>query len=105
MRQDAPIRDLAFANNPHGAYTHMFQEWLIDRALGPGEGRRFRQWLAELKDLPTVTSFGSRKREFFAAAWDSLFDEYDSGHINTPEALGELLWEHGGFPIHNKNVQ
>ena len=103
MRQDAPLRDLEFAQDNHGAYTHMFQEWLIDRAMGPGEGRRFRQWLAELTGLPQVGT-GTRRREFFAAAWDSLFDELESGHINTPEELGKRLWEHGGFPIHEKNL-
>jgi hypothetical protein len=104
MRQGAPIRDLAFADNLHGAYTHMFQEWLIDRALGEGEGRAFRRWLADLKGPAMKKSATAREREFFVVVWDSLFDEYDSGHINTPEDLGKVLWEHGGFPIDDKSV-
>jgi hypothetical protein len=104
MRQDAPLRDLEFAEDFHGAYTHMFQEWLIDRALGPGEGRSFRHWLAELDGLPTVRG-GRGPREFFAGTWDALFDETSVGHINKPEELGERLWEHGGFPIHDRNAQ
>ena len=105
IRQGAPIRDLALAHENHRAYTHMFQEWLIDRAMGEGEGRKFRQWLRRTRARGTAEGDDDPKARagVLRGGVDSLFDEFESGHINTPETLGELLWKHGGFPIHDMN--
>ena len=98
IMQPESFRDLDFAADFHGAHTHMFQELLIDRALGKGSGRAFRQNLA-LADGPSVMINGNRK-DFWAGAWDGMFDELvdETAHINRPEVLGKFLQEHLGLP-------
>ena len=97
IMQPATFRDLDFAADFHGARTHMFQELLIDRALGKGSGRAFRQNLA-LADGPMV-KIGGKEREFWAGVWDALFDDaVDTMHINGPGLLGRYLQQRLGLP-------
>jgi hypothetical protein len=95
-----PIRDLEFAQDRHGAYTHMFQEYLVERALGPGKGRELRQQIARAKGPDVIEKANSKKpRPFFSAVWDGMFDDgFGVGHINRPETLGWILQERLGFP-------
>ena len=102
---DSPFIDLAFSTNPHGAYTHMFQELVVSRALGTkwgAGGRRFRALVAQLKGQgPEIfETLQSRRRDFWAAAWDALFDDMNGeGYLNHPETLGDLLHTHLGLPM------
>jgi hypothetical protein len=98
---DPPFRDLAFAADHHGAHTHMFQELIVDEALGgKGAGRAFRKLIARV-DGPAVaeTTLSGRPRPFWSAVWDALFDDFGgTGHLNDPESIGGLLQTHLGLP-------
>jgi hypothetical protein len=100
IRQPEPIRDLTFASDVHGAHTHMFQEYMVDRILGPGEGRRFRMLISKATGPEVAeTALSGRKRPFFSAVWDALFDDgFGMGHINHPETLGRVLQDKLGLP-------
>jgi hypothetical protein len=100
IRQPEPIRDLTFASDVHGAHTHMFQEYMVDRILGPGEGRRFRMLISKATGPEVAeTAMSGRKRPFFSAVWDALFDDgFGMGHINHPETLGRILQDKLGLP-------
>jgi hypothetical protein len=62
LSDSRPIVDSPFAQDFHGAYTHMFHEYLGDRLWGRGAGQAFRLELPEGKrwDL-----------------WDAMFDARD----------------------------
>jgi hypothetical protein len=104
--QPEPIRDLYFASDVHGAHTHMFQEYMVDRILGPGEGRRFRMLISKATG-PNVaeTAWGKKERPFWSAVWDALFDDgFGKGHINHPETLGRVLQDKLGLPRWTPNL-
>lgn len=89
-----PFVDYMFANNEHGAYTHMFQELVVDRALGRrGGGSQFRQAIARLEGSVEVPIKGMPTRiELWDLAWQATFDDLGGrGHINHPETLGPVL--------------
>jgi hypothetical protein len=104
LLKDAPFIDLGFARDKHGAYTHMFQEGLIDFVHGRGEGRRLRHLIARSTGPPGVTFNG---KEFFGTVWDAFYDDLTgipgdltSGtHVNRPEILGPLLQKYLGLPL------
>jgi hypothetical protein len=99
LRAPEPFIDLGFASDIHGAYTHLFTEYLIDLELGAGAGRRFRQAVANAVGPDVIDSAASgRRREFWEAAWDAVFDVTDADQINRPEVLGEILGDHLGLP-------
>jgi hypothetical protein len=83
-----PIVDTPFAPDFHGAYTHMFHEYLGDRLWGKGEGRAYRQELARLAGWKL---------------WDLMFDAQSSagGGLNAPEILGRILMVHVDFPAYD----
>ncbi len=105
LLRDQPFVDLGFSTgDPHGRFTHMFQEGLIDFVHGPGEGRKLRQLVARTTGPPGAVR---REKEFWATTWDAFFDDEtgrldvpkDPKHINRPEILGPLLQRYLGLPL------
>jgi hypothetical protein len=97
LLQDAPFVDLNFlAGDPHGRYTHMFMEGMIDYYHGSGSGRRFRHLIAR----STGPKGASRRgKEFWETVWDAMYDDESGRHINRPEMLGPLLQKMLGLPL------
>jgi hypothetical protein len=85
LRDPRPVVDSPFAQDFHGAYTHMFHEYLGDRLWGRGEGQAFRLELAKKKRWKL---------------WEAMFDAQSSegGGLNAPEILGRILQAHLDFP-------
>jgi hypothetical protein len=104
LLKDVPFIDLGYARDNHGAYTHMFQEGLIDFVHGRGEGRRLRRLIARTTGPPGVQH---ERQEFFGTVWDAFYDDTTgipgdptSGtHVNRPEILGPLLQRYLGLPL------
>jgi hypothetical protein len=104
LLKDVPFIDLGFARDKHGAYTHMFQEGLIDFVHGRGEGQRLRHLIARATGPPGVQQ---GRQEFFGTVWNAFFDDLTgipgdptSGtHVNRPEILGPLLQKYIGLPL------
>jgi hypothetical protein len=104
LLEEAPFIDAGFLpGDPHGRFTHMFQEGLIDFVHGRGEGRRLRHLIAHATGPAGPPRRG---REFWANVWDAFFDD-ETGqldvaaktHINRPEVLGPLLQKYLGLPL------
>lgn len=104
LLEDPPFIDIGFLpGDPHGRFTHMFQEGLVDFVYGPGEGKRLRHLIARATGPPGVTRRG---KEFWATVWDAFYDD-ETGqlgvpgktHINRPEVLGPLLLKFLGLPL------
>jgi len=99
LLNDRPFLDMAFTNDFHGAHAHLFQEFMIDRAFGPGAAKRFRKLIAESTGPAFVPTGGNRPRKWWGAFWDAMFDDLNgAGHINHPETLGRILQEDLGLP-------
>jgi hypothetical protein len=104
LLKDVPFIDLGFARDTHGAYTHMFQEGLIDFAHGRGEGRRLRHLIGRATGPPGVRQ---GTQEFFGTVWDAFYDDLTGNptdpttgtHVNRPEVLGPLLQKYIGLPL------
>ena len=94
MLAEKPAIDDTFSDSFHGAYTHMFQEYVLARALGSREAARdVRQMIGRLKDP-------MRGRKNLASlVWDGIFDSYEARQINAPEELGAILIAHLNFPL------
>ena len=89
-----PLIDLTFAHDDHGAHIHAFHEFLGDRLMGNGEGRRFRQELARVKASSDATS-----KPLYARLWNKLFDSLEeSGGLHNPETLGSILEKNLDLP-------
>ena len=99
IRDPRTLVDLTFSNDVHGSHTHAFQEYLGDCLWGPGEGRRFRQRLAELTGTGERIQLGgeSVERPFWSRAWEAIFDD-DWPDMHSPEVLGRMLQEIADFP-------
>jgi hypothetical protein len=102
LLEDPPFIDLNFTYpDPHGRYTHMFQEGLIDFVHGPGEGKRLRHLIARATGPERTPG-----RDFWATFWNAFYDD-ETGpldvkaktHINRPEVLGPLLMKFLGLPL------
>ena len=97
LLKDPPFIDLGFdAGDPHGRFTHLFQEGLIDFVHGPGEGRRLRKLIARAQGPPGVRRRG---KEFWETVWDAFFDDETGKHINRPETIAPLLQKYLGLPL------
>jgi hypothetical protein len=93
LLRKGPFRDLVFADDVHGAHTHMFPELLTARVLGSVDAAsRFRQRIGE------SSGFTVDKKSLWRSIWNAVFDTTDGGHINTPETLGKILQEDLGLP-------
>ncbi len=97
IRDPRALVDESFAGDFHGSHIHAFHEYLGDCLFGPGEGRKFRQRLADLtgpsKTLPTGV-----EQPFWSQVWDTIFDGRLEDGLHSPEALGKILQEHLGYP-------
>jgi hypothetical protein len=94
MLANKPAIDDFFGDTVHGAYTHMFQEYVLARALGGREAAmNVRHMIARLNGPM------SGPKTLAGLAWDALFDEYMGHQINSPEGLGSILAIHLNFPI------
>jgi hypothetical protein len=97
LQKDPPFVDLNFLpGDPHGRYTHLFQEGLIDFVHGRGEGRRLRQLIARSTGPPGVSR---RDKECWETVWDAFFDDETGAHVNRPETLGPALQKFLGLPL------
>jgi hypothetical protein len=99
LLKDPPFVDLNFSADPHGRFTHMFQEGLIDFVHGRGEGRRLRHLIARASGPAP-----SEHKEFWEQVWDAFFDDQarrgeTRGHINRPELIAPLLQKYLGLPL------
>src|SRR5262249_20565595 len=95
LLKDAPFVDWGFPNDPHGRYTHMFMEGVIDYYHGSGSGRRFRHLIAR-----STGPKDPRGKEFWETVWDAMYDDETNGqHINRPEMIGPLLQKMLGLPL------
>jgi hypothetical protein len=91
-----PFVDWYFNGDNHGAYTHLFQEGMLNFRHGAGAGSRFRRLVAAAQ---RKTNEDHLRKKFWEKFYDGLFDEYDKSHINAPEGLGKLLRKHLGIPM------
>jgi hypothetical protein len=83
----------------HGAHIHLLQEFLVDRAGGPGTGRLLRKLIAESTGPEFIPKGSNGTRKWWGAFWDAMFDDpHGSGFINHPESLGQILQEDLGLP-------
>ncbi len=99
LLNEHPFLDAAFASDYHGAHIHLFQEFLVDRAGGPGTGRLLRKLIAESTGPEFVPTGGRGARKWWGAFWDAMFDDPNGrGYINHPESLGQILQEDLGLP-------
>ena len=90
--KDKPFIDAPFVGEDHGAFVHIFQQYVVDLRHGPGTSQRFRQKLAKLtQPLP-----GSSSRRVRDLVWDGVFDETETAFLNSPERLGPILAQHLG---------
>jgi hypothetical protein len=97
LLKDPPFVDLNFTTgDPHGRYTHMFMEGMIDYFHGPGAGRRLRHLIARATGPQGVRRRG---KEFWETVWDAFFDDETGPHINRPEMLAPLLQKYLGLPL------
>ena len=86
LLSDRPFVDEYFRDGPHGAYTHMFQEYALARVLGgPQEMIRIRHLIANA--LGPATGEGA----FSARLFNAIFDSFEAVHVNSPEGLGPIL--------------
>jgi hypothetical protein len=87
------LYDEALESTTHGAWIHMFDEWLGDILFGVGEGLKFRQKLAAFQGPSrTMRVLGQPEFEkpFWSRLWDALFDEvHPSMHM--PEKIAPIL--------------
>jgi hypothetical protein len=97
MRDPRTLIDESNASDFHGSHIHAYHEYLGDCLWGPGEGRKFRQKLADLTG-PTKTLSTGIEQPFMAQVWDALFDAGQGDGLHSPEALGKILQELVGFP-------
>jgi hypothetical protein len=101
LGHDKPAIDYALASTGHGAYVHMFDELIVEDALGSREAaREFRQSIARVKGPAKVVARGDGKtyeKKFFGQIWDALFDSGDIDTINNADSLGEILVKYLGF--------
>jgi hypothetical protein len=98
LLEDSPFIDMAFNGGDHGTHTHLFMEGLIDFKHGAGKGREIRHMIARSEGRGIPRGPGQPDKEFYGVFWDAMFDEYDRGHLNSPEGLQAVLEEHLGFP-------
>ena len=101
LRHDKPAIDYAFEKDVHGAYTHMFDELLVEEVLGGRDAaREFRQAIANAKGPAKVvvrSDDTTYEKKFFSLIWDALFDSADMNHINNSDALGRILIDELGL--------
>jgi hypothetical protein len=97
LLEDAPFLDLGFKpGDPHGRYTHMFMEGMINYFHGRGAGRRLRHLIARATG---PRGLKRRGKEFWETVWDAMYDDETGPHINRPEMLGPLLQKYLGLPL------
>jgi hypothetical protein len=89
LRNEKPTIDEYNRDSAHGAYTHVFQEYVVARELGSEQAARdFRHAIANAAG-PTRGN-----EEFYRRVWDAVFDSYDGSQINSPEGIGPILKIH-----------
>jgi hypothetical protein len=99
LLNDRPFIDLAFAGDFHGAHAHLFQEFMIDRAVGAGTAKGFRKLIANSTGPDFVPTGGNSARKWWGAFWDGMFDDvHGAGHLNHPETIGRILQDDLGLP-------
>jgi hypothetical protein len=99
VADDRLLFDEALEGTTHGAWIHMFDEWLGDILFGAGEGLKFRQKLATLQGPSrTMRVLGQPEFEkpFWSRLWDALFDEVHPA-MHQPEKIAPILGQELGM--------
>ena len=98
---DKPAIDLAFGSVDHGAFVHMFDEYLVEDVLGSIDAARdFRRAIANAESpsiMKAISGGATYEKKLYSLIWDALFDAGDVNQINRAESLGAILIKHLGF--------